>query len=114
MSSDEGKKGLFVGVDIGGTKIAAGLVDHQGKIRTQIRTPMIANGGAEAGLQAVVAAIEQVFEGLPGEPRGHRWNWNLCARSAGSHSGVILNPPNLPCWRDFPLARRIEEIYKVQ
>jgi glucokinase len=26
---------------------------------------------------------------------------------------VVLNPPNLPCWRDFPLAEKIRAIYDV-
>jgi predicted NBD/HSP70 family sugar kinase len=37
---------LVVGVDIGGTKVAAGLVDRNGEIKSQIRTPMVANRGA--------------------------------------------------------------------
>src|SRR5712675_1058321 len=42
----------FVGVDIGGTKVAAGLVDYTGKITRQTRTPMVATD-AVAGLAAV-------------------------------------------------------------
>lgn len=114
MSSAEVKKGqLFVGVDIGGTKIAAGLVDHQGKIRTQLRTPMVVHDGAEAGLKAVTAAIERVFESQPGS-RDEISGIGICAPGPlDPNAGVVLNPPNLPCWRDFPLTRRIEELYKV-
>ena len=28
-------------------------------------------------------------------------------------AGVVLNPPNLPCWRNFPLAERISAKYQV-
>src|SRR5882757_6321233 len=31
----------FVGVDVGGTKVSAGLVDSNGKITRQTRTPMV-------------------------------------------------------------------------
>ena len=41
--------GPILGVDIGGTKVAVGLVDRDGKILTQGRKPMVANGTAEAG-----------------------------------------------------------------
>jgi glucokinase len=27
---------------------------------------------------------------------------------------VIINPPNLPCWRNFPLAAEVAQIYRVQ
>ena len=40
----ERQSALFVGVDVGGTKVAAGLVDSQGEIKSQTRTPMAANG----------------------------------------------------------------------
>ena len=32
---------LIIGVDVGGTKVAAGLVDAQGEIHAQSRTAMI-------------------------------------------------------------------------
>jgi glucokinase len=28
-------------------------------------------------------------------------------------TGVIINPPNLPCWRNFPLADRVRSTYSV-
>ncbi len=107
------EKALLVGVDIGGTKIAIGLVDNSGNIKNHIRTPMIANGGPEAGLQAVVAAIDQVFRDQP-EARETIGGIGICAPGPlDPRTGVILNPPNLPCWRNFPLAQKIEEIYNV-
>src|SRR5205085_7734184 len=51
---------FVVGVDIGGTKVAAGLVDRVGEIRSQTRTPMVATGEARAGLDAVISAINRV------------------------------------------------------
>ena len=49
---------LVVGVDIGGTKVAAGVVNRNGEIQKQIRTPMVANKTATEGLAAVVSAID--------------------------------------------------------
>jgi glucokinase len=28
-------------------------------------------------------------------------------------TGVVINPPNVPCWRNFPLAAEIEKLYRV-
>ena len=42
-----------LGVDIGGTKVAAGLVDAEGTILFQTRVAMPARGGAAEGLGAV-------------------------------------------------------------
>lgn len=103
--------GLVIGVDIGGTKIAAGVVDGNGAILYQTRTPMAANNGAGAGLAAVVAAIQSVAEKArkteqpDSQPRGI----GLCAPGPlDPTSGVIINPPNLPCWRNYPLAAEVE------
>ena len=56
----------ILGVDIGGTKVAVGLVDGSGKILSQGRKPMVANGGAEAGLKAVLGAIDSMLTTAPG------------------------------------------------
>ncbi len=104
-------KGLVLGVDIGGTKIAAGLVDRDGNILKQIRRPMVAKGTAEAGLQAVISAIDEM-EALSASEGGFQ-SIGICAPGPlDPRAGVILNPPNVPCWRNFPLAQRLTEKYR--
>jgi glucokinase len=100
--------GLILGVDIGGTKIAAGLVDQEGKIFRQIRHPMVANRGAEAGLEAVFGAIDAISS-----PRSDGFAAiGICAPGPlDPKTGVVLNPPNLPCWRNFPLAQKVADKY---
>ena len=102
-------KGPVLGVDIGGTKVAVGIVDSDGTILSQSRQPMIANGTAEAGFDAVVSAIDSMMSTSPGIR-----SIGICAPGPlDPKAGVILNPPNVPCWRDFPLAERATAKYKV-
>jgi glucokinase len=109
--------GPILGVDIGGTKVAVGLVDRNGKILTQGRKPMIADGTAEAALQAVTGAIDSMSESADAgsiSSGGGFQSIGICAPGPlDPKTGVVLNPPNLPCWRDFPLAERIRAIYDV-
>lgn len=99
-----------LGVDIGGTKVAAGIVDQAGKILAQGRTPMIANGTAEAAFEAVTTAIDTMLATSHGSVQ----SIGICAPGPlDPKTGVILNPPNLPCWRNFPLAERITAKYRV-
>jgi glucokinase len=99
----------IVGVDIGGTKVAVGLVDHAGKILSHSRQSMIAAGTAEAGLRAVTDAIDSVIT-----QAGRVDSIGICAPGPlDPKTGVIFNPPNLPCWRNFPLAARVAEKYKI-
>ncbi|MGC1646710.1 MAG: ROK family protein [Candidatus Sulfotelmatobacter sp.] len=99
-----------LGVDVGGTKVAVGLVDRNGKILAQGRNPMVANGTAEAGLQAVAGAIDSLASTVPAGIH----SIGICAPGPlDPKTGVVLNPPNLPCWRDFPLAEKIVSLYHV-
>jgi glucokinase len=100
----------ILGVDVGGTKVAVGLVDHDGKILAQGRKPMVARGTAEAGLQAVASAIDSLALSSPGGIH----SIGICAPGPlDPKTGVVLNPPNLPCWRDFPLAEKLVSMYHV-
>jgi len=102
-------KGVL-GVDIGGTKIAVGVVDRAGKILTQGRTPMIASGTPEAAFDAVVSAIDSMLPTSGAEIEGI----GICAPGPlDPKSGIVLNPPNLPCWRNFPLAEKVRAKYSV-
>ena len=108
--------GLVIGVDIGGTKIAAGAVDHTGSILQQIRTPMVAGAGATAGLAAVISAIKAVVENLGAGsalPKAIS-GIGLCAPGPlDPNSGVVINPPNLPCWRNYPLASEVAKAFAL-
>ena len=102
-------KGVL-GVDIGGTKIAVGIVDRSGKILAQGRTPMVANGTPEVALDAVVSAIDSMLSPSAVDIEGI----GICAPGPlDPKSGIVLNPPNLPCWRNFPLADKVRAKYSV-
>ncbi len=102
--------GPVMGVDIGGTKIAAGIVDRAGKILKQARQLMVSHGTAEDALEAVIRAIDSMVSGSGSMIDGI----GICAPGPlDPKSGVVLNTPNLPCWRHFPLADKIRAKYSV-
>lgn len=96
-------------MDIGGTKVAVGLVDADGVISATVRAPMASNSSAQKGLDAVLSAISQVIP-HDSEVSGI----GICAPGPlDPKTGVVLNPPNLPCWRDFPLAESVRQHYSA-
>jgi glucokinase len=100
-----------LGVDIGGTKVAAGLVDAKGTILFQTRVAMPAHGSAAEGFGAVQSAIEAVFAARPGA-QSSLTGIGICAPGPlDPVTGVILNPPNVPCWRNFPLAAEVQRVF---
>jgi glucokinase len=95
--------GLTIGVDIGGTKIAAGVVDNQGRILSRIRHDTPADDGRKT-VEAIAASITELAAdheitgaglGAPG--------FIDAARS------TVLFTPNLP-WRNEPLRAEIEQL----
>lgn len=107
------KDTLVVGVDVGGTKVAAGLVDRRGEIKSQIRTPMVANRSADEGLAAVLSAIDLLLD-QDSKARSSIRGIGICAPGPlDPHTGVVVNPPNVPCWRNFPLAAEVARVYDV-
>jgi glucokinase len=103
---------VVVGVDIGGTKVAAGLVNANGEILTRNKTPMLTSGPPSNGLEAVSKAIRGLF------PEHSSQNQiaaiGICAPGPLNPStGVIINPPNLAIWHNYPLADEMRRMFKV-
>jgi glucokinase len=86
-------------------------VDADGAILFQTRVAMPARRSAAEGFSAVQSAIEAVFAARP-EARDGLMGIGICAPGPlDPLSGVILNPPNVPCWRNFPLAAEVERVF---
>jgi glucokinase len=105
----------FIGVDVGGTKVAAGLVNSAGEITHQTRTPMVATDAA-AGLAAVITAIDSVRSATDHTPTlpGLISGIGICAPGPlDPRTGIVVNPPNLPGWRNFPLAAEVSKAYRL-
>lgn len=102
-----------IGVDVGGTKVAAGLVSDDGALVFQTRVPMAASGTAAEGLACVKQAIEAVLHDQPSARA------KLAGIGIGSpgpldpERGIVINPRNLPCWRDYPLAAEVARAFAV-
>jgi glucokinase len=104
---------VTIGVDIGGTKVAAALVSSTGEISHKTRVPMMATGDAAAGFGSVKQAVNAIFAAAP-EVRSQVMGIGICSPGPlDPNSGVVINPPNLPCWRGFPLADETRKEFGV-
>jgi glucokinase len=104
---------MTIGVDVGGTKVAAGLVDSTGAILRKARVPMVATADAATGFAAVKGAVEALLAEAP-EARPVIKGIGICSPGPlDPRSGVVLNPPNVPCWRNFPLGAETERAFGV-
>ena len=94
-------------LDVGGTKMAAGLVDGGGAVLAHARVETPPGADAEALWLAVVGLLD-----------------DLLARTGSSYDGVgigcggpmvwpqgVVSPLNIPGWRGFPLLDRVRDRY---
>jgi glucokinase len=61
MSSDNSPRGLLVGVDVGGTKVAVLVADRQQQVRGQATMPTVL-GDPQGTISGIVAAIRQALD----------------------------------------------------
>lgn len=101
-------KDLFLGIDLGGTKIVAGLVDREGRIVSRQHSSTQASKGLEFVVRRLIDVASQL---LSAEGIDRRQVAAIGVAAPGpidSRSGVVTAPPNLPGWRDVPLGRLIQ------
>ncbi|MQA62939.1 MAG: ROK family protein [Actinophytocola sp.] len=96
---------VALAVDIGGTKIAAGLVDRDGRVLAVTEEPTPVGGGAERVADALAAAVERA--GHPGARLGAVGM--SCAGPVDADAGTV-SPVNIEDWRDFPLVERMSTL----
>jgi glucokinase len=110
---EAGKTGWMIGVDVGGTKVAAGLVDRRGEMGQHLRVPMNPRGTAAEGFNAVASVLDALIQ--TNEADCKKIPIGICAPGPlDPRMGVVLNPPNVPCWRNFPLVAEIQKRYGVK
>lgn len=98
-------EGLCLAVDIGGTKMAAGLVDRQGSVGVHQRVPTPATNDAEELFGVLAALVAAVQSSAPAP-------LEVCGVGCGgpmTGHGDAVSPLNIAAWRDFPLRRRLAE-----
>lgn len=100
----------LAGIDIGGTKIALALAEPGGAVIDKMRFPTRVADGPRAILGRVFEEIERMLEGC-----GSRLGavGVGCGGPLDRHRGLILSPPNLPGWDEFPIVSLFEERFGV-
>ncbi|HVX13389.1 MAG TPA: ROK family protein [Pirellulales bacterium] len=100
---------FFIGVDVGGTSVKIGVVDDQGRSLGWTSVPTDAPRGAENGTRRMGEAALRLVEEI-GLDRKQIARVGLgTPGTMDIPAGLLLDPPNLPGWIDFPIRDRLSE-----
>jgi len=104
---------LVLGVDIGGTKIAAAVVTEEGKVISRDYSPT----SAQAGLQVVIDSIFTTIDrAISSSNVGLSQLCGIGIAAAGiidSENGKVIFSPNLPGWHEVPLGDAVHQRFNV-
>lgn len=104
---------LFVGVDVGGSSIKAGVVDDSGRPLSAVSLPTEAARGQEHGLEQMARSVRAAVAeaGLTLDRIAA-----IGVATPGTMdipAGLILDPPNLKPWRNVPVRQYIFDTFQI-
>ena len=95
----------YLGIDVGGTKIAAGIFDENKKLIASFKVPTYDEQCPECFSKALAQDIEKLMEKAGVS--------TLCGIGVGVpgivQNGVIINTPNIKCLKGFDLGKTLKE-----
>lgn len=96
----------FIGVDVGGTKIHAGLI-RDGEVVKELKVPTEAHRSREEIVADLEAGISQLMTGkVAGIGMGVPGLIDV-------NAGVIRNVSNIPAWKNFPVKELLESRFNI-
>lgn len=113
MAPESKEQKFILGVDLGGTKIAAALATTQGEIVARGRSPTLAQDGPDAIIESICATINEVLSAKALEPSRLLGIGIAAAGIIDSANGKVIFSPNLPGWHEIPLRDAIEQQFGV-
>lgn len=109
MATADNHASFILGIDIGGTKLAVGLVTQEGDLVAQDRVPTLATEGPDKVIDRLIQLCRRVVA-----ESGISWSQVRaagvgCGGPLDPETGVIYEPPNLPGWVAVPLVQRLRD-----
>ncbi|MCP4513561.1 MAG: ROK family protein, partial [Fuerstiella sp.] len=101
---------LYLGIDVGGTNIKAGIVTDEGNVIAQASVPTEAAQGPDNGVGQMAQASQQALK------RGSLTIDQISAVGLATPgtmdipAGLLLDPPNLPGWNDYPVRQKVSDV----
>jgi glucokinase len=103
MSQSSGRAPFYVGIDVGGTNIKAGVVDDAGCSLSRVSVSTEAARGPQVGLENIARAAERAITESGLARSALRGVGLATPGTMDIPGGLLLDPPNLPGWTHFAI-----------
>src|SRR5262245_44462469 len=103
----------WVGLDVGGTNMKAGVVEEGGRVLSSVSLLTEAHRGQEFGLARMAETIRAAVTAAHLRPDQVNAIGVATPGTMDIPGGLILDPPNLKPWRNVPVRQYVEEQFRV-
>ncbi len=104
---------LFVGLDVGGTNMKAGVVDDSGRPLSAVNLPTDHERGQEYGLERMCDTIREAARAADLRMDQIAAIGVATPGTMDIPAGIILDPPNLKPWRNVPVRQYVFDKFKL-
>ncbi|MGJ9384669.1 ROK family protein [Salipaludibacillus sp. CF4.18] len=105
-------KEYAVGIDIGGTKIASGIVDSFGEIHKSETIKMDKLATPDQMVKKIAASVNQLLKESKLTASDLRGIGIGAPGPLNPKKGIITAPPNLPGWWDYYLVKNLQDYFQ--
>jgi glucokinase len=102
---------LFIGLDVGGSAMKAGVVDDNAKPLSAVSLPTEAARGQVFGLERMCETIRQAVRTSGVTLKDIKAIGVATPGTMDIPAGIILDPPNLRPWKNVPVRHYIQEAF---
>lgn len=112
-SNPTSRGGYTIGIDLGGTKIMAGIVDKAGNVVATGKKTTNAKEGPKVVIERIWKTVSEALDKGKINLKQVKAIGIGCPGPVDSERGIVRSAANLPGWIDIELAKELQKYHKV-